>query len=188
MNLSAAIERYLARIPYAAAIGYFAVLLVLGFVTWGAISGILDWQQAVATSADILSRLDGRVPSRSNQGGDSDRSASAASPFLEGSTVTIAGAALLQRVGGTVTRYGGSLLSSQVDLQGSQAKPGFVSVVVSCELEQSALQQLLYDLESGLPFIFVDQLVVQAPTVAASAPGGKMRVLLAVSGQWEGAK
>jgi general secretion pathway protein M len=188
MNLSAAIERYFARIPHAAAIGYFAVLFVLGFATWGAISDIMDRQMAVAMSADILSRLDGRAASRPNQGGGSDPSASTGSPFLEGSTVTIAGAALLQRVGGTVARYGGSVLSSQVDLQGSQAKPGFVSVVVSCEVEQPALQQLLYDLESGLPFIFVDQLVVQAPTVAASAPGGKMRVLLAVSGQWEGPK
>jgi general secretion pathway protein M len=54
------------------------------------------------------------------------------------------------------------------------------------------LQQLLYDLEAGMPFLSVDQLAVQAPTVAAGASNGtgpgKLRVLISVSGQWQGAR
>lgn len=59
-------------------------------------------------------------------------------------------------------------------------------MIASCEIEQVGLQPLLYDLEAAMPFLFVDQLTVQAPT--SSAGEGKLRILLAVSGQWRGAK
>jgi general secretion pathway protein M len=108
------------------------------------------------------------------------------SPYLEGATVTVAGAALLARVAGAVTRLGGNVLSSQLDVQGTQAKAGFVSMIASCELDQPALQPLIYDLEAGMPFLFIDQLSVQAPAISSGE--GKLRILLAVSGQWQGAK
>ena len=108
------------------------------------------------------------------------------SAFLEGATVTVAGAALLQRVAAAVTKQGGNVLSSQLDVQGTPSKAGFVSMVASCELDQPALQPLIYDLEAGMPFLFIDQLSVQAPTSASGE--GKLRILLAVSGQWQGAK
>ena len=104
----------------------------------------------------------------------------AGSPFLEGQTVTIAGAALLQRVAGAVTKVGGNVLSSQVELQGMQAKDGYVNLIASCEVEQATLQQLLYDIEPGMPFLFIDQLVAQVPT--SGTKGGRMRVLISVSG------
>jgi general secretion pathway protein M len=184
MSTSTFIERYLARVPHVAAIGYAGLMAALWLAVWGSIGDIMEQRRAVGTSTDILNQLEGRSPSRRAGGGNI--AASTGSPFLEGSTVTIAGAALLKRIGGAVARVGGNVLSSQVDLQGSQAKTGFVSVIASCEFEQPALQQLLYDLEAGMPFIFVDQLVVQAPTTSSSTPGGKLRVLLGASGQWQG--
>ena len=85
-----------------------------------------------------------------------------------------------------MTRLGGNVLSSQLDVQGTQAKAGFVSMITSCELDQPAMQPLIYDLEAGMPFLFIDQLSVQAPTTSSGE--GKLRILLAVSGQWQGAK
>jgi general secretion pathway protein M len=109
------------------------------------------------------------------------------SPFLEGPTVTVAGAALLQRVATAVQGVAGTIQSSSVDVNGSQTRAGFVSLLVSCELQQSALQKLLYDVEAGMPFLFVDQLDVQAPQINAATPdaGQKVRVVLGVSGQWQ---
>src|SRR5262249_37550420 len=112
----------------------------------------------------------------------------AGSPFLEGATVTVAGAALLQRVTAAVTKLGGNVLSSQVDLQGTQAKTGFLTIIASCDIDQPGLQQLLYDLEAGQPFLFIDQLSVQAPASFSSSGEDKLRVLLSVSGQWQGLK
>jgi general secretion pathway protein M len=57
-------------------------------------------------------------------------------------------------------------------------------------MEQPALQKLLYDLEAGMPFLFVDQLDVQVPqtTAARESSTGRVRVVLGVSGQWQGSK
>ena len=53
---------------------------------------------------------------------------------------------------------------------------------MSCEIEQPALQKLLYDVEAGMPFLFVDQLVVDSPEAANNV--SRLKVVLAVSGQW----
>lgn len=101
--------------------------------------------------------------------------------------MTVAGANLLQRVAAAVSDVGGQVQSSQVDVSGAQTKDGFVGLVVSCDLEQPALQKLLYDLEAGMPFLFVDQLDVQVPqtTALGDAGTGRVRVILGVSGQWQ---
>jgi len=186
------IEAYLARVPFGALITYVAATLAFMTIAALQVADIVERRSAVAAAADILNRLEGRTPPRSHSLDPTDISVVSGSPFVEGATVTVAGAALLQRLAGAVTRVRASILSSQVDLQGPLSKQGFVAATVSCEVEQPALQQLLYDLEAGMPFLLVDQLVVQAPAAAASAPNGsgpgKLRMLISVSGQWQGAR
>jgi general secretion pathway protein M len=182
------VEKTLARYPLAAAMLYAALVLLFVFTAVETVLDLSDRRDAARAAADILGQIEGRGPARSGPSGLSDVAVVAGSPYLEGATVTVAGAALLQRLAGAITRVGGSELSSQVDLQGNQSKAGFVTVTASCEVEATSLQPLLYDLEAGMPFLFVDQLVVQAPVGATSAPGGKLRVLLSISGQWQGAK
>lgn len=188
MSINVAIARNLRPAPYVAAIGYGALLLAFAFLAWGGVSDVLGERAAVAAATDVLSRMEGRSPPPSAPTGTADVSLSTGSAFVEGATVTVAGAALLQRVARAVARRGGNIVSSQVDLQGVQSNASFVGITVNCEIEEPSLQQLLYDLEAGMPFIFVDQLVVQAPVAASAAPRGKMRLLLGVSSQWQGAK
>jgi general secretion pathway protein M len=189
------IEAYLARVPFAAAIAYCAALIGLLTVATVELADIAEHHSNLAAAAEILSRLEGRTPQRSHAADLKDASAVSGTPFVEGATVTVAGAALLQRLAGAVTRVGGNILSSQVDLQGPLSKQGFVVATASCEVEQPALQKLLYDIEAGTPFLFIDELVVQAPTVTAATPAaaagdapGKLRVLISVSSQWQGAR
>jgi general secretion pathway protein M len=186
MNNNHPIDQYLTRFPPAAAAVYAALVVVLLFVVWAQVSDLLERRRTVNAAADMLARLEGRVPPSKTDGGGPTGPVPAGSPFLEGQTVTVAGAALLQRVASAVTLIGGSVLSSQVELQGTQSKDGFVSLIASCEMDQASLQALLYDLEAGMPFLFVDQLVAQAPI--STSEGGRTRVLLAVSGLWPGAK
>jgi general secretion pathway protein M len=181
----ARVEKLLARFPLAAAVFYVAVVVVLAFTAIETALDLSDRRDSANAATDILGQIEGRSPARA--AGLSD-AAVAGSPFLEGPTVTVAGAALLERVAGAIARVGGNVLSSQIDLQGGQSKAGFVTATASCEIEPISLQPLLYDLEAGMPFLFVDQLVVQAPAGSANAPGGKLRILLAISGQWRGAK
>jgi general secretion pathway protein M len=186
MTVRQAIERVLAHSPLVAGSLYGLALAALVAVTWLSLADLYAGQQALASTADLLERLQGRKAAP--PGGGSEMTGS---PFLEGPTITVAGAALLQRVTSAVTRAGGTVQSSQVDALGSEG--GMVKLQISCEIEQLAMQRLLYDLEAGMPFLFVDQLNVQVPqavgaaaTVGGGAATGKMRVQLAVSGQWQG--
>jgi general secretion pathway protein M len=97
---------------------------------------------------------------------------------------------LLQRVATAIGNVGGTIQSSQVDVSGAQAKDGLVGLVVSCEMDQPGLQKLLYDLEAGMPFLFVDQLDVLVPQTTAlnATAAGRIRVVLGVTGQWQGNK
>jgi len=188
MSTESPLDRLFARYPALAVLGYAAIVTLLGLVSVGALADLYDRNAALAAATDMLDQIEGRKLSPG--GATIYAGAPAGSPFLEGQTVTVAGAALQQRITAAVGKLGGNVLSSQVDLAGTLSKEGFVSLVASCELDQPALQQLLYDLEAGMPFLFVDQLVVQAPEggTGAEGTGGRMRVMLGVLGQWQGAK
>ena len=183
MNLAASLKKSLVSSPVVAATAYAGLVIVLLAVAVSSVVDLLGQRESVASAAAMLEQLEGRKPLAAGKG-SGDAGVPAGSAFLEGATVTVAGAALLQRVAGAVTKAGGNVLSSQLEVQGPNAKAGFVSMVASCELDQSALQSLLYDLEAGMPFLFIDQLDIQV----ANAGDGKLRFLLGVSGQWQGAK
>lgn len=172
--------------PLIAATAYIGLLVLLLFAVVTSISDVIDQRGEVAASATMLQQLEGSKAARPNAAGDVTMPSGSA--YLEGATVTVAGATLLQRVASAVAKFGGNVLSTQLDVQSTTSKPGFLSMIASCEIEQPQLQQLLYDLEAGMPFLFIDQLVVQTPTTGSGAQGGKLRVLLGVSGQWRGAK
>jgi general secretion pathway protein M len=187
MNAEIALNRYLARYPYVAVAAYVVLVVAFLVTIWVALASVLEQRAVLADSLDILNQLEARQQSpnaANNQAG----AVPAGSPFLGGETITVAGATLLQRVASAITQYGGSVQSSQVDLQGPQSKDGFVTLVISCEMEQPNLQKLLYDLEAGMPFLFFDQLVVQGPQQSIVAGAARMRILIAVSGQWKGTK
>jgi general secretion pathway protein M len=171
--------------PILATAIYVGLLVVLLFTVATSIADVVGQRGELAASAAMLEQLEGHRPSGGGTGGVTMPSGSA---YLEGATVTVAGATLLQRVAETVVRSGGDVLSTQLDVQGTSTTSGLLSMIASCEIEQSQLQQVLYDLEAGMPFLFVDQLVVEAPLADSGSSTGKLRVLLAVSGQWRGAK
>ncbi len=109
------------------------------------------------------------------------------SPFLEGQTAALAGAGLQQHIERVVVAAGGALLSSEINLDESESKNRFLSLTVSAEMTQLALQSLLYNLEAGVPYLFVNSFEAQTPE-AFDAGNGRMRITMKVSGQWEPAR
>ncbi|MDA9489230.1 type II secretion system protein GspM [Bradyrhizobium sp. CCBAU 11361] len=170
--------------PAAAASGYGIVVLAFLWVIASAITDLLARYDQLHDAGELLAQFEGRAV-RPDRRGEPNLTGPGGSAFLEGKTVTLAGAALVQRVVGAVTKTGGNVLSTEVELQGNHSKAGFISVVTSCEIEQPALQQLLYDLEAGLPFLFVEQLLVETFLTVTTTPPGKLRISLTVSGQWQ---
>jgi general secretion pathway protein M len=186
MQPSHPVQNLLTRANLLPVLGFATIVVGLAVIAWLALVSLASDYAEYDSAADMLDRLEGRKPSPGTPGLSAEQRGS---PFLEGPTVTIAGAALQQRVVAAVNDAGGNVLSSQVDLQDSQTKLGYVSLSASCEIEQSGLQQLLYDLESGMPFLFIDQLVVQVPqsgsAIGADKGSARLRVQIDVSGQWQ---
>jgi general secretion pathway protein M len=182
MTVRDAIERALNYSPLVAGLIYGVLVLALVTTTWLALAGIYSGETALAETASLLERLQGRKALPAAEGGTMT-----GSPFLEGPSVTVAGAALLQRVAGAVTKAGGNVQSSQVDVAGSQG--GMVKLQISCEIAQADLQRLLYDLEAGMPFLFINELTAEMPQAVAGSgeSNGRMHVQLGVSGEWQGA-
>jgi general secretion pathway protein M len=161
---------------------YLIVLAGLTMFTVTAVSSLLDSYAALRTSQEMLAHLDRQLQRSALQGPNG--STIDGPPFLSGKTITVAGAALQERVEAAVKRAGGNVLSSQIDLQGPRAAEGFVGLTESLEIGQATLQNLLYDLEAGMPYLFVETLEIQAPQVFDEPEGNRMRVLIGVSGQW----
>jgi general secretion pathway protein M len=180
------IQALLVRFPRAAAAAYLALVAIFVLSTGSGVIDVLQRRAAVAESSEVLEKMQARDPART-QAQKSVVGVPSGSPFLEGTTASVAGAALLERLTSATKRANGNTLSSQVDLNGSRSKPGFIAATSSLEIEPASLQPLLYDLEAGMPFLFVDELVVQAPTRNTSE-GGKLRVQLGVSGRWRNSK
>jgi len=176
------LSQYLPRDPRVSALVYAAVVILLFLTAIFALADIAERFKALNESTEILARLQQHAPDSGSEPGRAANAGPAGSSFLEGPTVTVASAMLLRRIGGAVTRAGGTVVSSEVEPQSVQSKDGYVRAIANCEIEQQGLQKLLYDLEAGKPFLFIDQLVVQAQ--APSNEGERMRVLLGVSGMW----
>jgi general secretion pathway protein M len=183
----AAPRKIITASPILAAAIYAGLVAVLLLIVVTSIVGVVGQRGEVAEASAMLEQLEGHRPAALG-GASGDVTMPTGSAYLEGATVTVAGAALLQRVAGAVVKFGGNVLSTQLDLQGSQTRAGFLSMIASCEIDQPQLQQLLYDLEAGMPFLFVDQLVVQTPLTESGSGNGRLRVLIEVSGQWRGTK
>lgn len=187
MSTFAVSRKAITASPILAAAIYIGLVAVLLFVIVTSILDVVGQRSEVAAASAMLEQLEGRRPAALG-GAPGDVTMPSGSAYLEGATVTVAGAALLQRVAGAVAKFGGNVLSTQLDLQGSQTRAGFLSMIASCEIDQPQLQQLLYDLEAGMPFLFVDQLEVQTSLTASGSASGRLRILIAVSGQWRGTK
>lgn len=179
MSMLQRVDSILTRFPTIAITSYLALVVLFTFVTGDGIIQLLQRREAVAQSAEILEKMGtkGRIQ---HPAARPDVSIPAGSPFLEGASSSVAGATLLHRVTAATKRVNGNTLSSQVDLQGTRAKAGFISATFSVEIEPAALQPLLYDLEAGMPFLFIDELSVQAPS---SGTDPKLRIILGVSAQ-----
>lgn len=186
MSKAAYLDASLTRSPLVATAVFAGLILAFAFVSVNSLVNTYARYVGVSSTADMLAQLEGRRPLTAKKGAMPSNEP-VGSPYLEGATVTIAGAGLLQRVANAVSRHGGNTLSSQLDVKSNPANPGFVSILSNIEIEQRGLQDLLYDLEAGMPYLFVGQLDVQAPESAGKTTG-KLRVLLGVSGRWQGAK
>ncbi len=184
MTMISATETVSGRRRSFAVLIYFALVAVLLALALWLIADLMARSDAVSAAKARLAQIESRANPGGAPGSEADPKA-VGSPFLEGETITVAGASLQQRIDAAVAKAGGAVRSSQIELDGPQAKDGFVSLTANIEIAQPALQPLLYDLEAGMPYLFVDNLAVQSPQAFGEAETARMRVVIGVSGQWQ---
>jgi|ERR1043166_8015577 general secretion pathway protein M len=182
-TIVAPLKRYRLLHGIGAALIYAVVVSGFVLVTLLSLFDLVEQYQATSDNRALLAQLQERANGAALASGSTD-AWPAGNPFLDGASDTVAAAGLLQRLTNAVTVVGGSVASSEVDQR--QAKNGYLHVTATIELEQPALQPLIYDIEAGMPFLYVDQLLIQ--NASSDADGGRVRVTLGISGLWNGGK
>jgi len=107
------------------------------------------------------------------------RSPSLAPSFVARS-ITLAGAALQQRIEAAVASAHGQLISSKVDVAAGRDKSR-IALSAEMTIDEKDMQALLFDIETGRPYLFVDAFEARS---AQGAGTPALRVSLSVSGQW----
>jgi general secretion pathway protein M len=180
LNNQTSIRTLIASHATLAASAYLAIIIGCGVGALVAVVDIIGSYSARNTSLEALAAFQGAGKDPAIQ----RERVQPKSLFLEGPTATLAGAALLQRLGTVITKVGGRVASTEIEQQSSS--DGFLKATAIFEIDQPAVQQLLYEVESETPFLFIDHMTIQ-PAVAESE-GGLLKVSLGVSAMWLAAK
>jgi hypothetical protein len=133
----------------------------------------------------LLSQLEAHAANRNNARLKSGAVAPAAA-FMAAPTQGLAGAQLqayLQRVADT---HHAVIISSGMELNKHEDQPDSIRMQATLDVDLRSLQALLYQLESGTPYVFVDSLNIQIPGVNAqhAIEDPLLRVTLELHAVW----
>src|SRR5215510_8011798 len=99
MTTTDLIKHHLTRSPLIAVTIYLGLMTALATATWGAVADVLERRAEVTAARDTLAQMEGRTPVHAPAiTPDNIAIVPPGSAFLEGPTVTVAGATLLQRI------------------------------------------------------------------------------------------
>lgn len=141
------------------ALGLLALIVAsLGIGVLYAASELQTTQLELSTRESELELLQRRNVVRQTNATDT----LVADPFLQGATLALAANTLQQRIVRLVDDTGGKLSAIGVEPPSDEPETrARVVVQATADMTVDALQTLLFRLESGAPFIFVESLAVQ---------------------------
>lgn len=102
--------------------------------------------------------------------------------LLAGATAALAGAELQGIVKRVVEQHGGNIATTQVLPIAGEGRFGRLSIKVRLTVGLPGLVGVLYALENGSPYLFVDDVTVRAPRAGRGAATGPLTVDLQLSG------
>ena len=175
-----------ARQSFWATLSYAIVLLAL--IAWVAANDAVyrDLQASYEMKSEMLDALKQRSLI------DPLKNASAPADFdkatIGGSSETVAASALQRYIVERLEIAGGIVQSVQAEAKSEIIPPGFQRLMAQVAFDASmmALQRFLFEVETGLPFVFIDSLAAQAaPAQPDVRAGDRVRVALTVTSFWK---
>jgi general secretion pathway protein M len=151
--------------------------LAVAFGMW------FDAQQALATEHETLGRV--TAAARRAPGGQIRlaRGAAPASAFLDASSQGLAAAQLQAYVAGLAGKA--VLVSSGVQPNAHEDAGDTIRIEISFDTSMKDLQQMLYRLETGTPYVFVDSMVARpSGSTPETAQDPVLRVTLGLRAMW----
>jgi general secretion pathway protein M len=148
----------------AVAVAALALLLLTCVCTSGLLLQMrFDAARELAERRELLSRLETRVRA------DAGRPVAAAPPsaFLDAPTQGLANAALQAYLAQLAELQHAGLISSGGEAAKRDEAPDTIRLQATLDMNLKALRALLYQLESGTPYVFVDALTVQPASATA---------------------
>lgn len=166
----------------AISVGAFVLLLLASLSVMGiSLQARADAAQEYAERREMLSRLEARLKTAGSR-----PTAAPPAAFLDASTPGLASAQLQSYVGQLAGRHNASLISSGGETAKRDDAPDTVRVQAAFEMNLPSLRALLYELESGTPYVFVDALTVQLANARAgqAAEDPQLRATLSLRAIW----
>jgi general secretion pathway protein M len=111
---------------------------------------------------DLLTRFEASVADRKNAQSKS-REVAPPEAFLNAPTPGLAGAQLQSYLQHVANSQQATLISSGMETARHEDQPDAIRVQITFDASLQALQAVLYRLEGGTPYVFVDTLIVQLP-------------------------
>jgi general secretion pathway protein M len=143
-----------------------------------------DAVQELAERRDIVLRLGARSLSATEADG---RTKAPSAAFLDAPTAGMATAQLQVYLSQVTSRQNAILISFGVEPARRDDSPDSIRVQATLDVSQKALHELLYQLESGTPYVFVDSLTAQPASTSGPGTAGDpiLRLMLNLRALWQ---
>jgi general secretion pathway protein M len=142
--------------------------------------------QELAERHELASRLEARAKARREARARSGATAPATA-FLDAPTQGLAVAQLQTHLAQMADAHHSVLVSSGIEPSKHEDPPDSIRLQATLEMSLQALQAFLYEIESGTPYVFVDQLAVQLASTAGSQHATEdplLRITLGLRAIW----
>ncbi|GKQ52163.1 type II secretion system protein GspM [Bradyrhizobium sp. Ce-3] len=164
--------------------GFGTLLLICAIAIAGALQTRANALQHLVEQRDQLAALEAHARPAANRRAQTQRLAAPAAAFLDAPTSGLATAQLQAYLAELVANQHAILISSGIPADRDD-KSDAIRLQISLNATLAALQTLLYRLESGAPYVFVDALLVQPGGSTERAAGDPvLKVNLTVRAFW----
>jgi general secretion pathway protein M len=160
------------------------VIICAGLMTWS-LEARSEAAQELTDRQDVLARLEAGARAKRGAHGPIVQAKAPAAAFLDAPTLGLASAALEAHVT-QLAGHHATLVSFAVQSTSAADRRDAVRIEASMDVSQRALQSLLYELESGTPYVFIESMTLRptAATAQSSAPDPLLRATLSLRALW----